>query len=151
MPRLKTTLIHSLNTHLLSRCKMIYLLCYTICNYTCLHQTTSSMYLEISLLVHITIQLGFHISIHHVSFRKWKSSLHCCYLYAINHHSHTSNWQHNGPHVTTTRVRILAWAYLKGASSLTSLHYLWRSPSPFSLQWGQEWPYKSVIITSFKW
>ena len=32
------------------------------------------------------------------------------------------------------------WAYLKGVSSLTSLHYLWRSPGPFSLPCAQKWP-----------
>ena len=30
-------------------------------------------------------------------------------------------------------VQILAWSYLKVVSSLTSLHYLWRLLSPFSL------------------
>ena len=33
-----------------------------------------------------------------------------------------------------------AWAYLKGVSSLTSLHYLWRSLGPFSLPCVQNWP-----------
>jgi len=37
-----------------------------------------------------------------------------------------------GPQINTTRVRISAWAYLKGASSSTSLHYLRRSFGPFS-------------------
>ena len=37
-------------------------------------------------------------------------------------------------------VRISAWAYLKGVSSLTLLHYLRRSLSPFSLLCAQKWP-----------
>ena len=39
------------------------------------------------------------------------------------------------------RVRISALAYLKGVSSLTSLHYLWRSLDPFSLPCTQKWPW----------
>ena len=38
-----------------------------------------------------------------------------------------------------TRVRISAWAYLKGVSSLSSLHYLWRSLGPFSLPCALKW------------
>ena len=34
--------------------------------------------------------------------------------------------------MTTTRVRISAWAYMKGVSSLTSLHCLWRWLGQFS-------------------
>ena len=35
---------------------------------------------------------------------------------------------------------ITAWAYLKGVSSFTSLHYLCRSLGPFSLPCTQKWP-----------
>jgi len=38
--------------------------------------------------------------------------------------------------ITTTWVRISVWAYLKGVSSLTSFHYLWRLFGPFSLPRG---------------
>ena len=41
---------------------------------------------------------------------------------------------------TTTWVRISAWAYLKGVSSFTSLHYLWRSLDPIRPRRG---PWKS--------
>jgi len=47
--------------------------------------------------------------------------------------------------VTTTWLRTSAWGYLKGVSSLTSLHYLWRSLGPFSLSCAQKWPVKSII------
>ena len=42
--------------------------------------------------------------------------------------------------ITTTLVRISAWAYLKGVSSSTSLHYLWRSLVPLGLSYAQKWP-----------
>jgi len=32
------------------------------------------------------------------------------------------------------------WAYLKGVSSMTLFHYLWRSLDPFSLSRAQTWP-----------
>jgi len=51
-----------------------------------------------------------------------------------------SNWWHVGSQITTTRVWISLWTYLKGVSSLTSLHYLWRSLNPFSLSYAQKWP-----------
>ena len=51
-----------------------------------------------------------------------------------------SSWQRIGPQITTTWVRISVWAYLKGVSSLTSLHYLWRSLDPFSLPCARKWP-----------
>ena len=37
-------------------------------------------------------------------------------------------------------VQILALAYLKVVSSLTSLHHLWRSLGPFNLPCAQKWP-----------
>ena len=39
----------------------------------------------------------------------------------------------------THYVQTSAWAYLKVASSMTSIHYLWRSLSPFSLPCAQKW------------
>ena len=43
-------------------------------------------------------------------------------------------------HRSLTLFRISAWAYLKGVSSLNSLHYLCRSLGPFSLPRAQKWP-----------
>jgi len=51
-----------------------------------------------------------------------------------------SSWLPVGPQITTTWVRISASAYLKGVSSLTSLHYPWGSIGPFSLPCAQKWP-----------
>ena len=51
-----------------------------------------------------------------------------------------SNWQRIGSQITATWVWTLAWAHLKGVSSLTLLHYLRRLLSPFSLLCAQKWP-----------
>ena len=40
---------------------------------------------------------------------------------------------------------LLAWAYLKVVSSLTSLHHLWRSLGPFNLPCAQKWRKTSII------
>jgi len=47
--------------------------------------------------------------------------------------------------ITTTRVRIVAWAYLKGVSSLISLHYLWRSLGALSLPYAVKHQLSSYI------
>jgi len=51
-----------------------------------------------------------------------------------------SNWYCVEPWITTTWVRISAWAYLKVVSSLISLHYIWRSLGSFSLPCAQKGP-----------
>ena len=58
-----------------------------------------------------------------------------------------SNFYHVGSHITTTWVQISAWAYLKGVSYLTSLHYLWGLLSPFSLaKWAIKHQSSSQIL-----
>ena len=42
----------------------------------------------------------------------------------------------------------LGVAYLKGVSSLTSLHYIWRSLDPFSLPCVQKWPQNIINQSS---
>jgi len=60
-----------------------------------------------------------------------KSKFHHCVCLHAN--MFTCNWQRVASQMTTTWVRISAWVYPKGVSLWTWLHYLWRSPGPFSL------------------
>ena len=52
-----------------------------------------------------------------------------------------SSWECVGPQINTTWVRISACVYLMCISSLSSVHYLWRSLVPFSLPCTQKWPW----------
>jgi len=90
-----------------------------------------------------------NFSTHHV----WSSIAHHlsivqCWHFTVWKHGAPawSSWYHIGPQITTTWVWISTWAYLKGVSSLTLLHYLWRSLDPFSLPCAQKWPRIIIII-----
>ena len=54
-----------------------------------------------------------------------------------------SSWWRDGRQITTTWVRISAWAHLKGISYLISLNYRMKSLGPSSLPCAQRWRQKT--------